>query len=95
MDVLDGSASNNLSIIPCNGFISEQQQRKALFPLESDLVVVRLAVRDATGKDILLLTMELMSLDNNIMEKVLVRTPSQPRPISNTFFLAYLLYYQK
>ena len=50
MNVSDGSASNNLSVIPCIGCISEDQQKKALFPLESDLVVLRLAVNDGRGK---------------------------------------------
>lgn len=44
MDVLDKSTPNDLSIISCSGIINEQQERKALFPVENDLVVVRLIV---------------------------------------------------
>ena len=50
MEVSDGSASNNLSIIPCCGVISEQQKNKTSFPLESDLVVVRLIVGGIGGE---------------------------------------------
>lgn len=50
MDVVDGSAPNNLSIIPCSGIISQEQIKRAAFPLESDLVVVRPIVGDVRGK---------------------------------------------
>ena len=50
MDVVDGSAPNNMSIIPCSGIISQEQKNRAAFPLESDLVVVRLIVGDVRGK---------------------------------------------
>ena len=48
MEVLDGSTSN--SIIPCSGFVTDQQERKALFPIQRDLVVVNLIERGPTGK---------------------------------------------
>lgn len=48
MEVLDGSTSN--SIIPCSGFITDQQERKALFPIQRDLVVVKLIEGGRTGK---------------------------------------------
>lgn len=48
MEVLDGSTSN--SIIPCSGSITDQQERKALFPIQRDLVVVNLIERGPTGK---------------------------------------------
>ena len=53
MNVSDGGASNNLSVIPCIGSISKDQQKNALFPLESDLVVLRFAVNDGRGKGFL------------------------------------------
>ena len=48
MEVLDGSTSN--SIIPCSGSITDQQERKASFPIQRDLVVVNLIERGPTGK---------------------------------------------
>ena len=48
MKVLDGSTSN--SIIPCSGLITYQQERKALFPIQRDLVVVELMEGGRTGK---------------------------------------------
>lgn len=47
MNVLDGSNANSFWIIPCRGVINEQQQKGALFPMESDLVLV---TRSAAGK---------------------------------------------
>ena len=48
MEVLDGSTSN--SIIPCSGFITDQRERKALFPIRRDLVVVKLIESGRAGK---------------------------------------------
>ena len=48
LEVVDGSTSN--SIIPCSGFITDQQERKALFPIQRDLVVVKLIERGRPGK---------------------------------------------
>ena len=50
MDVLDGSNANSFWIIPCNGFMSEQQQKKALFPMESDLVLLTRSAADGRGE---------------------------------------------
>lgn len=50
MDVLDGSTSNELSLIPCSGIISQEQNNKTLFPMESDLVVVRFIGSNFRGK---------------------------------------------
>lgn len=50
MDVLDGSFDNNFWVIPCSGLINEQQQKQALFPLESDLVLVTRIAADGRGE---------------------------------------------
>lgn len=53
MNVLDGSTANSFWIIPCSGVINEHQQRKAFFPMESDLVLLTLASGDQAGKRLL------------------------------------------
>lgn len=50
MNVLDGSTANSFWIIPCSGVINEHQQRKAFFPMESDLVLLTLVTGDQAGK---------------------------------------------
>jgi len=50
MDVLDGSNANSFWLIPCSGVINENQHKNALFPLESDLVLLTLAVTDGRGE---------------------------------------------
>lgn len=50
MNVLDGSNANSFWIIPCRGVINEQQQKGALFPMESDLVFVTRSAADGRGE---------------------------------------------
>ena len=50
MDVLDGSNANNFWLIPCKGVINENQHRNAFFPLESDLVLLKLAATNERGE---------------------------------------------
>ena len=46
MDVLDGSNG----IISSSGYITEQKHKQGMFPLESDLVLVRRIIGDVRGE---------------------------------------------
>jgi len=50
MKVLDGSSTSSFWLIPCSGVITENQQRNAFFPMESDLVLLTLVATDERGE---------------------------------------------
>lgn len=50
IDVIDERTANGFRIISCSGFLNKQQREKALFPVDSDLVLVRLAADDGGGE---------------------------------------------
>lgn len=49
IDVADERTANGFRIISCSGLLNKQQREKALFPVESDLVLVRLDADDGGG----------------------------------------------